>query len=147
MIYEALSNNLAAVNVKVNTWQEAIYVGGQLLIEKGLIKKGYLDDIVSAMNELGPYAVIAPGIALAHARPSSDVLEDCIALITLQEGVNFNHKTNDPVDIVFVFGAKSNNAHLDVIQELAIIISNPNNVEAIKQANSIPELLNIFKGA
>jgi PTS system ascorbate-specific IIA component len=53
------------------------------------------------LQELGPYAVIAPGIALLHARPDDGVLAPCLALITLSRAVEFGSEQNDPVDLVF----------------------------------------------
>ena len=45
------------------------------------------------VDEHGPYIVIAPGLALAHARPGPEVLADGLAVVTLAEPVPFGHRT------------------------------------------------------
>jgi PTS system ascorbate-specific IIA component len=71
------------------------------------------------MNELGPYCVIAPGIALLHARPEDGVKKACLSLITLKKPVPFGHSTNDPVDVVFTLGARNKEDHIEALAELA----------------------------
>ena len=57
--------------------------------------------MINAVEELGPYIVIIPHIAIAHARPSDNVLKNGISLITLKEPVEFGNKDNDPVYYIF----------------------------------------------
>jgi hypothetical protein len=40
--------------------------------------------MIRMIEEHGPYVVIAPGLALAHARPGPDVLADGLAVVTLE---------------------------------------------------------------
>ena len=39
--------------------------------------------MIRMIEEHGPYVVIAPGLALAHARPGPEVLADGLSVVTL----------------------------------------------------------------
>ena len=52
-------------------WQEAVHLTGQLLVDKGSVAPSYVDAMERVLRDLGPYAVIAPGIVLLHARPQA----------------------------------------------------------------------------
>ncbi len=43
------------------------------------------------------HIVIAPGIALPHARPEDGVIDSTVAVVRLAEPVNFGNEDNDPV--------------------------------------------------
>ena len=87
------------VGVKAETWQEAVQAAGQVLLDCGSITQQYIDEMIQAVYDLGPYMVLMPGFALAHAEPSPAVLKDDMSLILLDKPVEF-HSENDPVTIV-----------------------------------------------
>ena len=64
--------------------EEAIRRSGEILKSNGYVKDEYIEDMVKAVEELGPYIVIIPHIAIAHARPSESVLKNGISLVTLR---------------------------------------------------------------
>ena len=43
------------VGVKADTWQDAVRAAGQVLIDRGSIKKDYVDEMIQAVYDLGPY--------------------------------------------------------------------------------------------
>lgn len=72
------------VGVDVASWQDAVRSVGSLLLQAGSITNQYIEEMIQAVVELGPYMVLMPGFALAHAAPSAAVLRDDISLITLK---------------------------------------------------------------
>lgn len=46
-------------------------IGGELLEKSGAIEPRYIDAMINTVKEIGPYIVIAPGIAMPHARPEA----------------------------------------------------------------------------
>lgn len=105
------------LQVKVDTWEEALSLAAQPLIASGAIDVAYINNMIDAVKKLGPYIVIAPGLALGHARPDKSVHETAIALATLQKPVLFGSKTNDPVDIVVILAACDDQAHISLLQK------------------------------
>ena len=64
-----VEKNKIAAKIRADDWQDAIRKAGQLLIDSGDIKEGYIDHMIDSVRTLGPYMVIAKGFALAHAAP------------------------------------------------------------------------------
>ena len=98
------------------------------------------------IEEHGPYVVIAPGLALAHARPGPAVLADGLAIVTLAEPVTFGHPYNDPVRVVLGLAIKSTDTHLAAVAELANVFNDSNAIEALAQATSVAEVTAIMSG-
>lgn len=114
----------AAVRAKryANDWRDAIQIAGHFLAGTGRIETRYIDAMERVINELGPYAVIAPGVVLLHARPEDGVIRPSFGLVTLSVPVPFGHSENDPVDLVFVLAAVDKNGHIQALQLLATFL-------------------------
>ena len=131
--------------VIANSWEEAIVESGRLLEEAGSCTSAYTEAMVQSVKDLGPYIVITPHVALAHARPSETVKENDISLTVLKEPVMFNHKDNDPVSLVFAFCAKDNDGHLEQLTKLAGPLSDTQTVAALSKATNADEVLQLLK--
>lgn len=141
---ELLTKDMIRVGVKATNWEEAIKEVGSVLVTNEKITEQYIEDMIAAVHKFGPYIVLLPGFAFAHAQASDAVKEDCMALVTLEEPVKFNHKTNDPVKTVFAFGTNSDGGHMEIIQNLGMMLMQPENVKAISEAKDAEEIMNII---
>lgn len=101
------------LNVDASDWIDAIRKGGQLLIDAGSCTEKYIDAMISGCVRNGPYFLIAPGLAMPHARPELGVIETGYAIVTLKKGVEFGDKDNDPVDILIFMAAKDQATHTE----------------------------------
>lgn len=119
---------------QVEDWQEAVRVSGQMLVETGHIEPRYVEAMERVIREIGPYAVIAPGIVLLHARPEDGVLKPCFGLVTLSTPVPFGHTQNDPVDLVFVLGAVDKKGHIEALQRLARMLGDAQGLANLRAA-------------
>ena len=104
-------------------WREAIRLAGSLLKEAGTITADYTEAMVRSVEETGPYIVVAPGFAFAHARPSEAVKETSLSWVRLDEPVKFGHDSNDPVDLVVAFAACNDSEHLHAMKQLAKLLA------------------------
>lgn len=139
-----ITMDTARARVAASSWEGATdYVGG-LLVDAHKITPGYIAGMKRVLKEMGPYAVIAPGIVLLHARPEDGVLEPCLGLVTLSTPVPFGHSQNDPVDIVLALGATDHEAHIAALQQLAMLLGNADKLAAIRSAEQDSELVGIF---
>ena len=86
-------------------WRAAVGLAGAALARTGAAEPSYADEMVRMIDEHGPYVVIAPGLALAHARPGPEVLSDGLSVVTLATPVTFGHPHNDPVRVVLGLAA------------------------------------------
>lgn len=86
--------------------------------------------------EFGPYIVIAPGVAMPHARPEAGVLKPGVSIITLAEARAFGNETNDPVDFVIAFAAVNKNAHIKTLQRIVGLLENDAAMAAARAATT-----------
>ena len=131
MIKDLIDIESIELGVKAQDWVEAIRKSGDYLINKGKITTDYVENVITAVKKLGPYIVIMPGVAFAHARPDSSVKETCMHMIRLEEPVEFGSTYNDPVKIIIMFAAVDSNEHIEVLQDIANLMMDKKNVETL----------------
>lgn len=121
-INELLHDDAIDLNAHAETWQEAIAQAGALLEKTGAITSAYTESMISSVEEQGPYIVVAPGFAFAHARPSEAVKRTAIAWTRLDSPVEFHHSSNDPVTLVVALAAQDDQAHTAAMREIAQVL-------------------------
>ena len=99
--------------------------------------------MIASYREFGPYFVIAPGVAIAHAKPDESVLIDDIALMVCKLPVVFNSH-NDPVKIIFGLCATGAHQHMDILVKIANLLSDGDAQKKIEAVNSEEELFNLL---
>jgi ascorbate PTS system EIIA or EIIAB component len=125
----------AAVGVRVDSWQAAIAAACQLLVDGGSVDERYTERCIEIVADHGPYIVVAPGIALAHARPEDGAKALGLSVVTLADAVEFGHAHNDPVDLVFAFASPDDQQHVRLLAALATAIENGLNAELRRAAD------------
>ena len=96
--------------------------------------------MIQAFEELGPYMVIAPGIALAHGRPSEAVLATGLSLVTLSTPVVFGSPNNDPVSLVIGLAAVDHDSHIDLMAALSELLMSDDSVNFLASATNEGEV-------
>jgi PTS system ascorbate-specific IIA component len=119
---------------------EAIKLAGELLHRSGRVTTEYVFSMIDAVEEFGPYIVIAPGIALAHGKPDEGVIETGLSLTVIREPLAFGHGQNDPVALVFGLAAKDHSSHLGLMAELAEFLSDQPKVNSLIDAKDLTHL-------
>jgi len=142
-----LPDEAVEIGAVVADWRSAVRLSGLVLERAGAATPAYADEMVRMIEEHGPYVVIAPGLALAHARPGPAVLADGLAIVTLAEPVNFGHPHNDPVSVVLGLAIKSSDAHLAAVAELANVFNDSNAIQALAAASTVAEVQAIMGGS
>ncbi|WP_100010205.1 PTS sugar transporter subunit IIA [Lentibacillus sediminis] len=140
-----LEENLIRLKAEVETAQEAIEAAGSMLLKEQLVESTYINAMVNAYHANGPYFVLAPHIAIPHARPEDGVKEASVSLVTLKEPIKFGHATNDPVRLVFGLGASSSEEHLTVLRSLTNLLNDSGNVEGLKNASCYEDIKTILE--
>lgn len=122
-----------------NHWEEAVSLAGELLLDKGCVNHCYIKDMIRLIREHGPYIVVMPGIALAHARPNGNVYKNSISIITVPEGVKFGNENNDPVYLIFAIAATSDFDHLSLFKIVAEYLGNEKRISKLISAHNYKE--------
>lgn len=131
------------VGLHAKDWQEAITLAGSVLEEAGSIIHEYTQSMIQAVKELGPYMVIMPGFAIAHAAPSPAVHKEDLALITLAEPVSFG-SPNDPVNLILCVACIDRESHVRALQNVAEVLCGDGVMEKLAQAQSVEEMASIL---
>lgn len=135
-----LDEEIVELNVSIDDTDQAIRKSGELLKEKGYVTDEYVEAMVESYHKNGPYFVIAPSIALTHARPEDGVNQSAVSLLTLDTPLVFGHEQNDPVSLIFGLAAASGDEHLKTIQKIVKLLENNENVEKLKNAKTYQEI-------
>ncbi len=132
-----ITSGTIAVGKEVRDWEDAVRTGGLMMVNAGMVNNNYVEAIIANHKEIGPYFVIAPGIAMPHAKPENGVLKTGYALITLKKPVLFGDKENDPVDILIFAGAINREEHnQEVIPQVAELCDSEKYIDALRKADS-----------
>jgi PTS system ascorbate-specific IIA component len=124
-------------------WRAAVGLAGAALARTGAAAPEYAAEMIRMIDEHGPYVVIAPGLALAHARPGPEVLTDGLSVVTLTAPVSFGHPHNDPVHVVIGLAA-GYATHLSVVAALANVFNDSDAVEQLAAASTPDEVRSIL---
>ncbi|EGR2740110.1 PTS sugar transporter subunit IIA [Vibrio parahaemolyticus] len=144
MLRELITSDVIRIHSDATDWKDAISKSCEALIENGAIEPSYAEAIYRSHEELGPYYVVGPGMAMPHARPEDGVNRLSLAITVIQNGVNFNSEENDPVKMLVTLAATDSNSHVDAISKLAELFMNEEHVVAICNAQSKEDVLAII---
>ncbi len=141
---EAFGENSIRVLAAALDREHAIELAGDLLVASGRVTPDYTTAMVEVLDTHGPYFVIAPGIALAHAKPSESVLATGLSLVTLAEPIVFGNEANDPVKLVFGLCAVDHDSHIQMLGELSTLLSNNESVNILLNAVDTEQIRSLF---
>lgn len=144
---QMITPETTAINAEADSWEDAVIISGELLYKAGFVEERYINAMVQSVRELGPYIVIAPGVALPHARPDQGVIKPCMSLVTLKNPVNFGNKNNDPVKIVLSFGTIDGQMHIEALKKFARIIGDQKKLNALMNATDFSSIQKIIEGS
>lgn len=137
-------NNSVVLKQQANTWEEAIEVCMKPLLENECIKKDYIEAIISRTNELGPFYILAPGLAMPHERPEMGVNKDCFSFVTLEKPVVF--PDGQEVDILIGLAATSTDIHNgEAIPQIVMIFDDEDAFDKIRAAKEPEDIYNIIQ--
>jgi mannitol/fructose-specific phosphotransferase system IIA component (Ntr-type) len=132
------------VGVKVDNWRDAIREAGILLFDTGAVTFEYIEAMIKTAEELGPYIVLAPGIALPHAATEAGARQTALSLVRLDDPIAFGNPDNDPVRLVFALSAIDKKAHIVALQALAEVFLSKELMDQVFEADNVETLVEIF---
>ncbi|MGD1821653.1 MAG: PTS sugar transporter subunit IIA [Pleomorphochaeta sp.] len=140
-----LSRKAIALQVDAKDWKAAVKAGTDMLVEAGTIEPRYYEEIIQNTEELGPYYLLAPGLAMPHARPEGGVLENSFALVTLKEPVVFGDPDNDPIDILITLAARdAKTQNEEAIVQVVTLLDNEDTIDRLRAAKTLDDIKKLF---
>jgi PTS system ascorbate-specific IIA component len=140
-----LPESAIVLGADAEDWRAAVMLAADALTASGAAKPEYAREMIRMIEEHGPYVVIAPGLALAHARPGPEVLADGIAIVTLREPVRFGHPHNDPVNVVLGLAIATPATHLATVASIANVFNDSSAIADLAAATSPDEVRAIME--
>ena len=144
ILADAFGEGSILIKDSVEDRSSAISLVGDLLVSSGKATSTYVASMLEAVEIFGPYIVIAPGIALAHGKPSDAVLETGLSLLILEQSIEFQHSQNDPVRLVFGLAATDHESHLELMAELAEFLSAHENISSLLRCSDSEQVLSLL---
>jgi len=144
MIEKYLTEERVRINIHAEDWHDLTKVIGKIMLEAGDIEESYITAMADVVEEMGPYAVIAPGVVLLHAQPERGVKRICLAMATLEEGVNFG-SVNDPVRLAIGLGALDHEGHIELLRELSTFLQDKERVKKILLVKNKKEFIDLVR--
>lgn len=142
VLAEAFGVGAISLDVSAGDWRQAIALAGAGLEVSGRASAEYTASMIRAVEDNGPYIVIAPGVALAHAAISPAVYSAGFALARLATPVAFGHAEHDPVRLVFALAAVDHESHAPMMGEFAAWIMQPSQINFLLNAGDESEIRN-----
>lgn len=133
-------NNSIRLGLTADTWQEAVKLAVQPLIDSGAASTDYYDAIIASTEKYGPYYVLMPGMAMPHAEAGKGVFKDAFALITLTKPVTFSD--GKEVSVLLTLAATDPTIHTTVaIPQIIALFELDNAIERLLACQTPEEVL------
>lgn len=144
-IDELLPDAAVHLDVAAQDWKGAIRLAGNALREAGFTTDEYTEQMIATVEKMGPYIVIAPGLALAHSRPCNAVLKTGLSWVRLSKPIEFGNAANDPVSLVIGLAGHDESEHIGAMAAIAAALSNPDKTKKLQQTTNTEEIRSILK--
>jgi PTS system ascorbate-specific IIA component len=115
------------------------------LIASGKIEQSYVNAIKASHKKIGPYYVLAPKVAMPHARPEDGVNETALQLTVFKNGVDLESKDNGDVYLSITLAAMDSDGHILTIMALSELFQNDDDIEKIINADNKADIIEILK--
>lgn len=143
MTLPILSTENIVLNQVLTTKEEAIRLTGKILVDRGYVQSSYVEKMLKREEMTSTY--MGNFVAIPHGTDDAkqEVKESGIAIIQVPEGVDFGD--GNIVKLIFGIAGKGDE-HLEILSNIAIVVSDEENVEKIVNASSKDEVHSFFEG-
>lgn len=138
----------SSISIKpaAKNWQEAIDFSMSALLSHHYINANYIQAIKDSTLNNGPYYILAPGVAMPHARPECGALKTGMSLTLLKQEVCFV-EDDQPVKLLIGLSAANADSHIGAIQALSELLCEEDTLAALLAAKSEKQLADIIARA
>ncbi|BFT82449.1 PTS sugar transporter subunit IIA [Enterobacter pseudoroggenkampii] len=144
MLKKWIYDTTITLQESVEGWPQALELCAKPLLDLQVIEPEYVTAIIQQHHTLGPYYVLAPGLAMPHARPEEGAKGLGLSLLKLKQGVSFGAGEFDPVDVIIMLAAPDKNSHIEMISSLAELFSSDTDMDELHQVNTLEEIKTII---
>lgn len=140
MMKEIVAKKHYSFHEGFDDWRDAVRAACQPLLDDGTIDPIYPDEIIRKVEELGPYIVIAPDIAIPHAQEGLGVHDTALCFMKTEKPVHFSDDGEHDARIFFVLASTDNAKHLENLSAMADELSDENFVKKLLACKTAEDL-------
>ncbi len=140
LLQDLLSEDNVSFRYPAETWEDVIRHGGQLMVDAGFTEPTYTEAMIDVVRDMGPYIVLAPGLAMPHARPEMGAKQVGAALVTLEKPIDFGSPENDPVSVAVFLCAPNKDEHIQLLTDIATLFEDEEFLDAAVNFESIEDV-------
>ncbi|WP_256928542.1 BglG family transcription antiterminator [Bacillus sp. F2HM] len=147
VLNDLLTEQTIKLHQTADTWQEAITKAAQPLLDQNAIKPSYVEAMIQSVHQNGPYIVIAPQVAIPHARPEDGVNKLSMTLMSFNQPISFSKDGKKQVRLVIVLAAIDSMSHLKALKQLTMLLSEEKRTKQLIEAEdlaSVQKLIDQF---
>ncbi len=145
LLKDIVEGNRCAFYKEASDWKDAIKKSCAPLVTAGCATEEYAQRIIECVEELGPYIVIIPGLAIPHSTNGSPgVRKTAVAFAKFENPVHFDENDHEKDAVLFfTLAAVDEDEHLNNMRQLFLILSDEELLEKLMQVNSAEDLLEL----
>ncbi|AHD07452.1 PTS sugar transporter subunit IIA [Paenibacillus larvae] len=142
MTQTILTADKIKLDAKPATKKEAITMAGQLLVQAGCVSEDYIQSMMEREELQTTY--MGFGVAIPHGTKEAKtfIRSTGISVVQVREGVDFG---NGNVAKILIGIAAVGDEHLDIIQNLALLISEEENVDKLVHADTAKAVIDMIE--
>ncbi|MDI3092490.1 BglG family transcription antiterminator [Priestia megaterium] len=145
MLHEVLQEPFLQLTDSADDWKAAVRLAAKPLLNYEYIEPSYVEAMIKSVEQLGPYIVIAPKVALPHARPEEGVNRVGMSMLRLKEPVYFSTEKQHGAQLIIVLAATDNETHLKALSQLSMMLSENDNIDKLVAMNTKQEMLALIE--
>lgn len=131
------------LNQSISTQEEAIEKAGQLLVDSGVVKAGYVQTMKDREQIVSTFMGNALAIPHGTDEAKNEVIASGLSLLQIPEGLLWN---GEEVKVVIGIAGKDGE-HLDLLSQIAMTFSEEENIHKIVNAASPQAIRQVFEEA
>ncbi|HAR6105381.1 TPA: PTS sugar transporter subunit IIA [Staphylococcus pseudintermedius] len=131
------------LNQSISTQEEAIEKAGQLLVDSGVVKAGYIQAMKDREQIVSTFMGNALAIPHGTDEAKNEVIASDLSLLQIPEGLLWN---GEEVKVVIGIAGKDGE-HLDLLSQIAMTFSEEENIHKIVNAASPQAIRQVFEEA
>lgn len=142
MTQTILTADKILLNAKPATKKEAITMAGQLLVQAGHVSEDYIQTMMEREELQTTY--MGFGVAIPHGTKEAKafIQSTGISVVQVREGVDFG---DGNIAKLLIGIAAVGDEHLEIIQKLALLISEEENVDKLVHAESAEAIIEMIE--
>lgn len=144
MIKDILVEQVVEVGKEVTNWQDCVKAGGELLVNANKIEPSFIQSMIDVVNELGPYMILLPEVALFHGKPSKAVKEPSLAFVSFDRDIYFTEFENQRIRCCFCLGAVDSESHMQMLASLVPLLQDEMFIKYATEHGTKEELMEVI---